>query len=123
MTQSGPKGLLSKEGEPTSPKDQEDLGTFEPLNVFIELCNIEEYLPNVVNKLNDVHYINGIVNLSSHTLTKSETSVLLKGLGFCPNPGTQDIGNIIQDVDVFKRKTRLNLFFFFRVQPGPTHNR
>ena len=55
--------------------------------------------------------MNGIVNLSSYTLTKSETSVLSKGLGFCPTPGAPDIGNIIQDLDVFKRKTRLNLFF------------
>ena len=64
----------------------------------------------VFNKLNDVHYINGIVNLSSQTLTKSETSVLPKGLGFCPSPGAPDICNIIQDLGVFKRKTRLNLY-------------
>ena len=46
-----------------------------------------------------------------YTLTKSETNVLSKGLGFCPTPGAPDIGNIIQDLDAFKRKTRLNLFF------------
>ena len=61
--------------------------------------------------MNDIHYVNGIVNLSSYTLTKSETSVLSKGLGFCPTPGAPDIGNIIQDLDAYKRKTRLNLFF------------
>ena len=55
--------------------------------------------------------MNGIVNLSSYTLTKSETSVHSKGLGFCPTPGAPDIGNIIQDLGAFKRKTRLNLFF------------
>ena len=65
----------------------------------------------IFNKINDVHYVNGIVNLSSYTLTKSETSVLLKGLGFCPTSGAPNIGNIIQDLDAFKRKTRLNLFF------------
>ena len=121
-TQSGPKGLPSKEGEPTSTKDQEDPGTFEPLNFFKELYNIEENLPNVFNKLNDEHYINGIVNLSSHTLTKSETSVLSKGLGFCPTPGAPDIGNIIQDLDVFKRKTKLNLFFSESNQDPPEQN-
>ena len=52
-----------------------------------------------------------IVNLSSYVLTKSETSVLSKGLGFCPTPGAPDIGKIIQDLDTFKRRTRLNLFF------------
>ena len=56
--------------------------------------------------------MNGIVNISSHTLTNAEISVLSKGLGFCPTPGAPDIGNIIQDLDVFKRRTRLNLFFF-----------
>ena len=64
----------------------------------------------VFNKLNDVLYVNGIVNLSTYTLTKSETSMLSKGLGFCPTPGAPDIGNIIQDLDPFKRKTRSNLF-------------
>ena len=37
--------------------------------------------------------------------------MLSKGLGFCPTQGVPDIGNIIQDLDAFKRKTRLNLFF------------
>ena len=61
--------------------------------------------------LNDTNYVNGIVNLSKHTLTKSEISVLSKGLGFCPTAGAPDIGNIILDLDAFKRITRLNLFF------------
>ena len=61
--------------------------------------------------MNDINYVNGIVNLSKHTLTKSETGVLSKGLGFCPTAGAPDIGNIIQDLDTFKRITRLNLFF------------
>ena len=45
----------------------QDLGTFEHLNFFKELCNIEENLSIVFNKLNGVYYINGIVNLSSYT--------------------------------------------------------
>ena len=61
--------------------------------------------------MNDINYVNGIVNLSKHTLTKSETGVLSKGLGFCPTAGAPDIGNMIQDLDTFKRITRLNLFF------------
>ena len=74
---------------------------------------------HVFNKLNDVHYINGIVNLSNYTFTNSVTSVLSKGLGFCPTPGTPDIGNIIHDLHVFKRKTRLNLFFSESNQDPP----
>ena len=76
-----------------------------------QLCNIENSLLQIFNKLNDIQYVNGIVNLSRHILTKSETGVLSKGLEYCPTPGATDIGNIIQDLDVFKRKTRLNLFF------------
>ena len=43
-TQSGLKGPIAKEGQSTSPKNQEDLGNFESLNCFKELCNIEESL-------------------------------------------------------------------------------
>ena len=32
-------------------------------------------------------------------------------MGFCPTPGAPDIGDIIQDLDSFKRKTRIQLFF------------
>ena len=52
-----------------------------------------------------------MVNLSSYSLTNTERSVLSKGLGFCPTPGAPDIGNLIQDLDEFKRKTRLHVFF------------
>ena len=92
----------------TSSKNQ-DLGTVESLNFLKELCNIEDSLLAVFNKLNDVYYINGIVNLSSYTLTKSKTNVLSKERGYCPTRGAPDIGNIIQDLDVFKSKTRLSL--------------
>ena len=109
--QSGHKVFFPQEGEPTGPENQENIRTVECLNFYKQLCNVEDSLLDVFNKLNDIHYVNGIVNLSSYTLTKSETSVLSKGLGFCPTPGAPDIGNIIQDLDVFKRKTRLNLFF------------
>ena len=54
--------------------------------------------------------INGIVSLSSHTLTNIEMSVLSKGLDFHPTPGAPDIGNIIYDLGAFKR-ARLQQFF------------
>ena len=106
-TQSGLSGLCTQEGEPTGPKDKENTGIVEPLKFYNQLCNMENSLLQVFNKLNDMQYVNGIVNLSKYILTKSETNVLSKGLGFCPTPGVPDIGNIIQDLDVFKRKTRL----------------
>ena len=64
-------------------------------------------LLSVMNKW----YTSGIVNLSKYTLQDPEISVLSKGLGFCPTPGAPDIGDIIQDLDNFKRKTRIQLFF------------
>ena len=106
----GSRAFFPQEGESTGPENQENIRTVESLN-FKQLCNVEDSLLDVFNKLNDIHYVNGIVNLSSYTLTKSETSVLSKGLGFCPTPGAPDIGNIIQDLDVFNRNTKLNLFF------------
>ena len=63
------------------------------------------------NKLNDIEYTSAIVNLSKYILQDPEISVLSKGLGFCPTPGAPDIGDIIQDLDNFKRKTRIQLFF------------
>ena len=110
-TQSGLKGLCPQEGEPTGTKDKENTRIVEPLKFYNQLCDMENSLLKVFNKLNDIQYVNGIVNLSKYKLTKSETNVLSKGLGFCPIPGAPDIGNIIQDLDDFKRRTRLNLFF------------
>ena len=107
-TQSGLKGLSPQEGESTGPENKENIRIVEPLNFYKQLCDVEDSLLQVFNKLNDIQYVNGIVNLSKYTLTKSETNVLSKGLGFCPTPGAPGIGNIIQDLDTFKRKTRLN---------------
>ena len=92
-------------------KNQENTGTIESLEFYYQLCDIENNLLKLFNKLNNSEYINSIVNLSSHSLTDTEISVLSKGLDFCPTPGAPDIGNIIQDLDAFKRRTRLQLFF------------
>ena len=106
----GPKAFAPKKGNQAQ-RIKKILRVIEPLKLYYQLCNIEISLFDIFNKLNDIQYVNGIVNLSKHTLTKSETGVLSKGLGFCPTPGAPDIGNIIQDLDAFKRITRLNLFF------------
>ena len=85
---------------------------------------IEDNLLKLFNKLNDSHYINSIANLSSYTFTDAEISVLSKGLGFCPIPGAPDIGNIIHDLDAFKRRTRLQLFSLdlIRIHQGMAPN-
>ena len=72
---------------------------------------MENNLLILFNKLNNLEYTSGIGNLSKYTLQDVETSVLSKGLGFCPSPGAPDIGGVIQDLNKFKRKTRIQLFF------------
>ena len=41
----------------------------------------------------------------------SQTQCPFKRVGFLPHSRAPDIGNIIQDLDAFKRRTRLQLFF------------
>ena len=80
---------------------------------------IEDNLLNLLNKLNNLQYMDCIVNLSNYNLTNAEISVLSKELVFCPTPGAPDIGNIIEDLDTFKRRTRLQLFFSGSNQDPP----
>ena len=49
-----------------------------------------------------------IVNLSNHTLSKEETSILNKGLNFIPTPTVEHEAKIIQDFLLFERKLRLH---------------
>ena len=116
-TQSGLKGPLPKEGQPTSSKNQEDLGTVESLNFLKELCNIEDSLLVVFNKLKDVYYINGIVNLSSYTLTNSATIVYSqKGWVIAPLEGLQTLV-ISFKIWCFQKKNKTELVFL-RFQSG-----
>ena len=107
----GAQGAPPSRGGTQCSKDQENTGITESSEFYYQFCEIENNLVYLYNKLYDSEYINGIVNLSSHTLTNTEIFVLSKGLGFCPIPGAPDIGNIIQDLDAFKRRTRLHSFF------------
>ena len=51
------------------------------------------------------------VNLSSCTLTKEETSILSKGLGFVPTPPTPHPSTIQKDINKFARTLRLKFEF------------
>ena len=48
-----------------------------------------------------------IVNLSSIRLTPSETSILQKGLNFCPTPPSPRIEELDKDIDSFARRIYL----------------
>ena len=53
----------------------------------------------------------GVVNLSDYVLSKSELSLLERGLSFCPTPGEPDMGQLRRDLDTFHRNLRIKTFF------------
>ena len=52
-----------------------------------------------------------IVNLSNHTLTDSERSILRRGMKFCPTPQSQNENERKSDLHEFCRKLRLKEHF------------
>jgi len=52
-----------------------------------------------------------VVNLSSHSLTVHEQSVLSRGLKFCPTPTSVDQLELRTDLDKFERRLRLKVFY------------
>ena len=90
--------------------------------MFYTLHSIQSYVFMALNKVNDPLYSYGIVNLSKYTPRHHERSLLLKGLGFCPNPEEPDIGNIANDCNGIMRKGRHNLFFTAKVGAFYSYN-
>ena len=62
--------------------------------------------PRVVN--NNSHTV---VNLSSHQLTENETSLLSRGLNFCPVPGPINETKLSEELDNFARSLRIKEHF------------
>ena len=52
-----------------------------------------------------------VVNLSDFILTDDQTSILLKGLKFCPSPNFPDPGELREDMDNLHRRVRQIAFF------------
>ena len=90
-------------------QNQEDFGIVVCMNFFEHLSQWKKIL--LANKLNDTKYTSCIVNLSKCKLSQSEQSFLPKGCGICPITGVKNIGNIFKDLEDFKRKAKLHLFF------------
>ena len=88
-------GYPQQKGESECTENEKDTTIVESLIFFNLLCDLEQNLPNVFNKLNNTEYTSGVVNLSKYSLTNTEKNVLSKGLGFCSTPGAPDIGNLI----------------------------
>ena len=49
-----------------------------------------------------------VLNLSKRVLSKSETSMLSKGLNFCTTPKELDKSRLKRDLEDFGRRLRLN---------------
>ena len=52
-----------------------------------------------------------VVNLSSHQLTENETSLLSRGLNFCPVPGPSNETKLSEELDNFFRNLRIKEHF------------
>ena len=52
-----------------------------------------------------------MANLSNVELSESESSLLSKGLGFCPRPKSYDRGELVEDTYAFSRRMRLKSHF------------
>ena len=70
------QGDPPQKGKPQCTKNQEDFRITEPLEFFNKLCDIENNLFIVFNKLSNSEYTNCIVNLSNYPLTNTEITVL-----------------------------------------------
>ena len=63
------------------------------------------------NRLEGKFASKNVINLSQRQLTKSEISLLSKGLKFVPTPNTIDKAKLKQELEVFWRKLRLMWHF------------
>jgi hypothetical protein len=61
---------------------------------------------------------NRVVNLSDHHLTKSQISVLERGITFAPTPGPADFAEIRHDVSEFCRRLLLKVHFYDEDNPN-----
>ena len=52
-----------------------------------------------------------VINLSDHTLTDAQITLLSKGLKFCPTPGEPEQGDLWRDLQKFHRSLRLKAMF------------
>lgn len=63
------------------------------------------------NQVKSINTENVVINLSNKILSKAQTEVLNKGLGFVPNIDIIKINQINKDISVFERKLQLHYFF------------
>ena len=74
-----------------------------------DICNFIDL--NTNNNSVDPKLDSFVVNLSSHTLSQDEITVLTRGLKFCPTPGEPNFGDLREDLNKFHTRLRRQLFF------------
>ena len=85
--------------------------------IVIMFCN-KEFTLDVSNKESLC-----VINLSNRPLSHDETSVLKKGLKFCPTPGEPNMYDIHRDLRQFFRRMRLRAHFTNMDEVTPSQQR
>ena len=86
-------------------------------SIVIQFCN-KDYVLDVTNKESLC-----VINLSNRPLTPDETSILKKGLKFCPTPGEPNMYDIHRDLRQFFRRMRLRAHFTNMDEVTPSQQR
>ena len=81
--------------------------------------NVSKNCTNLDNNIKTLSYLGKrVVNLSRFKLGRAHTSVLEKGITFCPTPRGADLAEIHQDVSEFYRRLKLKLHFYDEDDPS-----
>ena len=109
----GHPGTLNRSGAEDEAEgksvDSDKIKELELLTVYVleQLHKLEGNLILVYNKLSNIEYTTGKVNLSKHQLSQGEHYLLPKRKAFCITSGSPGIVNIFHNLKDFKRKVRL----------------
>ena len=90
-----------------------------PNDILDTWSNLTNHCYHNNNALINVPLEGPVINLSSFQLTPDMTTLLSKGLNFCPMPGEPDRYELRRDLDKFHVSLRRKLFF--DKCPGPTN--
>ena len=85
----------------------------EPSKLDSDIININSdgIAEELDGRLKGVHVSNNVLNLSRRKLSKSEISLLSKGLKFVPTPSSVDRSAIKHELETFGRRLRLSWHF------------
>ena len=72
-----------------------------------EKSHVEAFTSQAIEELNLLSDFYNVANLSDHTLSDAEKTVLRNGLKFCPLPGEPHLGDTRPDLDKYHRSLRL----------------